>query len=240
MDLPTSHHQCIITAYQTDLGLDGLVACFKQTGTITMEEVVSESLTTQTAQIAFKNQNDAIAAEKPKDLWLLETVLTPDNDTEASRLQSKPRKRAHSPEAEPKENTRIFCQISWSKDPQVTKEQLEEEFFNYFAYFGVLEFVHTIKDNHNRLSHGFVKCLDKRSAQRALQKSNLRYRAIPARSQYSKSIYNMKTLHQECGIEIDRRNLKLHEKTCSRQRALKRKTLCTHRTLKITLLRTIT
>ena len=95
--------------------------------------------TYETARIAFKNRKDAITAEKSKDLWLLETVLTPDNDTEASHPNSKSRKRAHSPEAEPRENTRIFCQIPWPKGPQVTKEQLEEEFFNHFAHLGVLE-----------------------------------------------------------------------------------------------------
>ena len=131
-------------------------------------------------RIAFKNQEDATVAEKPKDLWLLETALTPDNNIEASRLQSKSRKRAHSPEPESRENTCIFCQIPWPKDPQVTKEQHEKEFFNHFAHLGVLEYVHTIKDKHKRLAHGFVKYLEERSAQGALQKSDLRYRAIPA------------------------------------------------------------
>ena len=146
-----------------------------------MVEVISECLTTQTARIAFRNQKDAIAAEKSKALWLLETALAPDNNIEASHPQLKARKRADFPDHEPKENTRLFCQIPWPRDPQVTKEQLEDEFFNHFARFGVLEYVHTITDNHNRLSHGFVTYLEEKSAQRALQESNLRYRAILAR-----------------------------------------------------------
>ena len=139
----------------------------------------------------------------------------------------KPRKRIHAPEPETKDQTRIFCQIPWTKDQKVTQEQLEEEFFYHFAHFGTLEYVHTIKDKQDRHSHGFVKYLEEESAQEALQKSNIRYRVIPARPQYSKSIYNIKIEHQECGTEIDRRNVALHERTCSRQRALKSKPFLT-------------
>ena len=85
-----------------------LIACLKQAGSITMVKIISESLTTQTARIAFKYQEDATEAEKSKDLWLLETTLMPDNDIETSHPQTKPRKRAHSPESEPREKTRIF------------------------------------------------------------------------------------------------------------------------------------
>ena len=88
MDPPTRHPHLITVTYQTDLGFDGLIACLKQAGPITMVEVISESPTTQTARITFKNQKDATVAERSKDLWLLENALAPDND----RMPTSPQK----------------------------------------------------------------------------------------------------------------------------------------------------
>ena len=215
-----SQSSCSITVtYPTDLGLDGLITCFKQAGPITAVEVLSENMTTQTTRIKFKTLEGAAGAERNKDLWLLEATL----NSKAEQGTAKPqrtttRKRTHSPDVEPR---RLFCQIPWAKGPPGrATEQIEEEFFRHFAQFGTLEYINTLKDKSDRLSHGYVKYVEAHSAQEALLRSDLKYRAILARPQYAKSMYNIKIRHPDCGTQVDRRDFILHQKTCHRQRTL--------------------
>ena len=114
--------------YPTDLGLDGLITCFKQAGPITAVEVLSENMTTQTTRIKFKTLDGAAGAERNKDLWLLEATLHSKVEQETAKPQrTTTRKRTHSPDTE---SRRLFCQIPWAKGPSAkTPEQIEEEFF---------------------------------------------------------------------------------------------------------------
>ena len=169
----TSNSSDTIVTFNKDLGLDGLITCFKQAGPIIMVQITAESLTTQTAKLTFKNNQDAEVAEQYKDLWLLENSL--DIKPTSERISNSPpprpmsqvhvvkRKRQRSPEpTQVPEKTRLFCQIPWSriegnKDLTTTEKEREEVFFNHFAQFGIMEYYHTIRDRQDRLSHGFVK-----------------------------------------------------------------------------------
>ena len=223
-----SQSSCSITVtYPTDLGLDGLITCFKQAGPITAVEVLSKNMTTQTTRIKFKTLDGAAGAERNKDLWLLEATLNSKVEQGTVKPQrTTTRKRTHSPDIE---SRRLFCQLPWAKGPSArTPEQIEEEFFRHFAQFGTLEYVNTLRDKSDRLSHGYVKYVEAQSAQEALAKSDLKYRAILARPQYAQSIYNVKIRHSECGIQVDRRDYTLHQKTCHRQRTLDSTSTKTH------------
>ena len=58
-----------IVTFNKDLGLDGLITCFKQAGPIIMVQITTENLTTETAKLTFKNKQNAEVAEQYMDLW---------------------------------------------------------------------------------------------------------------------------------------------------------------------------
>ena len=72
-----------------------------------------------------------------------------------------------------------------SEPTEVPEKEQEELFFNHFAQFGIMEYCRTIRHRQDRLSHGYVKYYHEESARRALQQSDVRYRAIAAQCQYA-------------------------------------------------------
>ena len=215
-----------------DLTLNGLSTCFQRAGPIIAIEVVSETLTTQTVILSFQHEEQAKIAEHEKDLWLLETLLQNDaseideNDTYPQpRIKSEIHVVSHHSKTPQIDECRVFCQLPWTsrkmapRDKNQAEKLVDETFFQHFAQFGPMEYCYTVKDRGDKLSHGFVRYFSSSDALRALHLSKRCYRARRGLQQYSITNQLLEIIHIPCGRTIDRRNRRLHDVTCQRQRS---------------------
>ena len=227
---PQKHNIEVICS--KDFTLTGLLTCFQKAGPIIATEIISETLTTQTIILSFQQEDHAKIAEHEKDLWLLELLLR-DDTPEADKTNTNPQPRiksevhvvSHKPRATEIDECRVFCQIPWAfrrtipKDRSQAEKLVDEAFFQHFAQFGPMEYCYTVKDRADRVSHGFVRYFDPNDALRALHLSRRCYRARRGLQQYSITNQLLEIIHMPCGRTIDRRNRRLHDVTCQRQRS---------------------
>lgn len=121
--------------------------------------------------------------------------------------------------------TRIFCMLPWNEDPEL----IEEEFFNHFSQFGLMNYHETVKDNKGRLSYGFIQYYNPKDTVKAIEDSDPKYGAKYARDrQIPKTCYTshwepQQRTHPECGSLVNVDVYHLHENTCRKQYKLRQR-----------------
>ena len=136
-------------------------------------------------------------------------------ETTVPRVKSEIHVVSRHPNAIKIDKCRVFCQIPWAvkrltpKDRTEAERLIDENFFQHFAQFGPMKYCYTVKDQNDRLSHGFVRYFNPNEASRALHLSKTCYRARRGVQQYSVTINPLNIIHIPCGRAIDRRNKRL-------------------------------